>query len=311
MSDRLLKFLFHGAPVRGEVVQLDTAWPRMIQFHDYPAPVTALLGQMTAALALLAANIKFNGALTLQIHGDGPVRLLVAECQPDFKLRATAKLAEGATIAADASLRELVNLHGNGRCAITLDPRDRLPGQQPYQGVVSLAGESIAAALENYMRQSEQLDTRLWLAANGQVAAGVLLQKLPTEGGTAAGTASGTIAEPDTDAWPRALTLAETLTPDEMLSVPADTLVRRLFWQEQLQHVPPVTPQFECSCSRERIGRMLRSMGRAEVESIVAERGDVEITCDFCNARQVFDAVDVGQLFATGSTDEPAGERPH
>jgi molecular chaperone Hsp33 len=306
MSDRLLKFLFHGAPVRGEVVQLDSAWQRMIRFHDYPAPVTALLGQMTAALALLAANIKFNGALTLQIHGDGPVRLLVAECQPEFKLRATAKLAEGATIAADATLRELVNRHGNGRCAITLDPRDRLPGQQPYQGVVSLAGESIAAALENYMRQSEQLDTRLWLAANGEVAAGVLLQKLPTEGGTAA-------AAPvtDDDAWPRALTLAETLTPDEMLSVPADQLVRRLFWQEQLQHVPPVTPQFECSCSRERIGRMLRSMGRTEVDSIVAERGEVEITCDFCNARQVFDAVDVGQLFATGSTDEPAGERPH
>ncbi len=244
MSDRLLKFLFHGAPVRGEVVQLDSAWQRMIRFHDYPAPVTALLGQMTAALALLAANIKFNGALTLQIHGDGPVRLLVAECQPGFKLRATAKLADGASIAADATLRELVNRHGNGRCAITLDPRDRLPGQQPYQGVVSLAGESIASALENYMRQSEQLDTRLWLAAHGQVAAGVLLQKLPTEGGTAGGTpgdAAGASAaagggtggrtEFDADAWPRALTLAETLTPDELLSVPAEQLVRRLFWR--------------------------------------------------------------------------------
>jgi molecular chaperone Hsp33 len=303
MSDTLLKFLFRDAPVRGEVVQLDAAWRRMIQFHDYPAPVVALLGQMTAAAALLAANIKFNGALSMQIHGDGPVKLLVVECQPDFRLRATAKLREGAVIAADAGLSSLVNAHGKGRCAITLDPRDRLPGQQPYQGVVPLEGDSIAAALENYMRQSEQLDTRLWLAANGEVAGGLLLQKLPQEGGRS--------GPQDEDAWPRALTLAGTLTPDELLTVAAPALVRRLFWQEQLQHAPAATPQFECSCSRERIGRMLRTMGREEVDSIITERGSVEVTCDFCNARQVFDAVDVGQLFATGSTEEAAADRPH
>jgi len=306
VADRLLKFLFHRAPVRGEVVQLDDAWQRMIRYHDYPAPVLALLGQMTAAAALLAANIKFNGALTLQIHGDGPVRLLVVECQPDFKLRATAKLLEGANIAADASLTDLVNVGGRGRCAITLDPRDRLPGQQPYQGVVPLEGDSIATALESYMRQSEQLDTRLWLAASGESAAGVLLQKLPREGGTA-----GTGGTVDDDAWPRATTLAATLTRGELLSVPADTLVHRLFWDEELQHAPAAMPQFSCSCSRERIGRMLRSMGRDEIDSILAERGAVEVTCDFCNARQVFDAVDVGQLFATGQTLAAGTERPH
>jgi molecular chaperone Hsp33 len=307
VADRLLKFLFDRAPVRGEVVQLDAAWQRMIRFHDYPAPVISLLGQMTAAAALLAANIKFNGALTLQIHGDGPVRLLVVECQPDFRLRATAKLQADVSIAADAGLAQLVNLHGRGRCAITLDPRDRLPGQQPYQGIVPLEGESIATALENYMRQSEQLDTRLWLAASSTTAAGILLQKLPREGGTNVACAG----EEDDDAWPRATLLASTLTPDELLAVPADGLVQRLFWEEQLQHAPPATPQFACSCSRERIGRMLLSLGRPEVDSILAERGEVEITCDFCNARQTFDAVDVGQLFATGQTVSATSERPH
>lgn len=305
MSDRLLKFLFQGAPVRGELVQLDAAWQRMIQYHDYPPAVIALLGEMTAALALLAANIKFNGALTLQVHGDGPVRLMVVECQPDLQLRATAKLVPDAVIADDAGMRALVNQHGLGRCAITLDPRERLPGQQPYQGVVPLAGDSIAAALESYMRQSEQLDTRLWLAANGDVAAGLLLQRLPQEGGVSAAAA-------DDDAWPRAQMLAATVTPGELLTVGIDTLMQRLFWQEKLQHAPPTSPQFVCNCSRERIGRVLLSIGRDEVDSIIAERGEVEITCDFCNAQQRFDAVDVGQLFATGSAVEPAPpSRPH
>jgi molecular chaperone Hsp33 len=309
VADRLLKFLFRGAPVRGEIVRLDEAWQRMTRFHDYPPAVTALLGQMTAAAALLAANIKFNGALTLQVQGDGPVRLLVVECQPDFRLRATAKLREGAAIAADAALTDLVNAHGSGRCLITLDPRDRLPGQQPYQGVVPLAGDSIAAALESYMQQSEQLETRLWLAANGTTATGVLLQKLPREGGTAGLAAAG--ADDDGDAWPRACVLAGTLQPDEMLDASAETLVQRLFWEEQLDHMAPAAPTFACSCSRERIGRMLLSMGRAEVDDIVAEHGQVEVTCDFCNARQTFDAVDVGQLFATGQTQGADTERPH
>lgn len=308
MADRLLKFLFRGAPVRGEIVRLDEAWQRMTRFHDYPPAVTTLLGQMTAAAALLAANIKFNGALTLQIQGDGPVRLLVVECQPDFRLRATAKLREGAAIAADATLADLVNAHGSGRCLITLDPRDRLPGQQPYQGVVPLAGDSIAAALESYMQRSEQLETRLWLAANGSSATGVLLQKLPREGGTAGLTAMGT---EDDDAWPRACVLAGTLTTDEMLAASAETLAQRLFWDEKLDHMAPAVPQFACSCSRERIGRMLLSMGRTEVDDIIAEQGQVEVTCDFCNARQTFDAVDVGQLFATGQTQGADTDRPH
>jgi molecular chaperone Hsp33 len=303
VTDKLLKFTFHNAPVRGEVVRLEEAWQAMIEHHGYPAPVMRLLGEMTAAAALLASNIKFSGSLIMQIHGDGPVQLLVVECQSDLRLRATAKIRTDATITPDAGMRELVNVSGQGRCAITLDPTDRLPGQQPYQGIVSLRGNSIAQAIENYMRQSEQLESRLWLAANERCCAGVLLQKLPGDGGRASGT--------DVDAWERTTTLAATLTTHELLSVAPDTVTRRLFWQEQLDHYRPVVPRFECRCSRDRIGRMLLSLGRAEVDSIIAEMGSVEVTCDFCNARQAFDVIDVTQLFRTGSANDAAATTPH
>jgi len=305
MSDTLLKFLFQGAPVRGGVVRLDSAWRQMTEFHDYPSAVTKLLGEMTAAAALLATNIKFNGALILQIHGDGPVKLLVVECQADLRLRATAKLNEDVA-PGDTGLQSLVNTRGRGRCVITLDPIDRLPGQLPYQGVVPLEGDSIAQALEAYLQRSEQLDSRLWLAADAGAAAGLLLQKLPHEGGRADSTMT------DEDAWTRTTTLAATLSRDELLSVAPDALTHRLFWQEKLEPYAPLAPRFECSCSRDRIGRMLVSLGRDEVEDIVAAQGRVEVTCDFCNARRVFDAVDVGQLFFTGSTAEPSlSRRPH
>lgn len=304
MNDTLLKFLFDRAPVRAEAVHLRQAWQQMIALHDYPAPVARLLGEMTAAAALLSTTIKFNGALILQIHGDGPVKLLVVECQPDLALRATAKLRAGARVADDAGLRELVNAGGHGRCAITLDPRDPQPGQQPYQGIVPLEGASIAQALEGYMRRSEQLDTRLWLAADADAAAGLLLQRLPREGGRAGADDHGQL-------WERALMLAGTLTARELLALAPAELVRRLYWQERLDAVARFTPRFQCTCSRARIGRMLVSLGRDEVDSIVAEFGAVTVTCDFCNARHEFDAVDVEQLFSSGSTDAAAHDALH
>ena len=304
MSDTLLKFIFKAAPVRGEIVQLANAWREMTEHHAYPPAVTRLLGEMVAAAPLLAATIKFNGAQILQVHGDGPVKLMVVEVHPDMTIRATAKLRDHASIADDAGMKELINATGQGRCAITLDPKDRLPGQQPYQGVVSLEGESLAAALEAYMRQSEQLETRLWLAADSRVAAGLLLQKMPATGGTAAAAA-------DPDAWDRLQMLAQTVTPDELKSLaPAETM-RRLFWQEAPQASEPATPRFACTCSRERIGRMLHSLGRAEVDSIILELGAVHVTCDFCNREYEFDAVDAEQLFAAGSTELPDASRPH
>lgn len=303
MSDQLLKFLFRDAPVRGEIVRLQDAWQRIIANHQYPAPVMRLLGEMSAAAALLAANIKFDGTLILQIQGDGPVRLLVAEVRPQMRLRATAKLREGATLADGASLQSLVNPNDNGRCAITLDPTDRHPGQQPYQGVVPLQGETIAQVLQTYLQQSDQLDSRLWLAADERAAAGVLLQKLPREGGFA--------EVSDIDAWDRVNALTATITASELLDLEPAAIAHRLYWQEQLEHYTPVTPRFECTCSRGRIGRMLISLGQAEVESIVAEQGKVEITCDFCNARHVFDPIDIGQLFATGVAPDAQRQLRH
>jgi molecular chaperone Hsp33 len=191
-------------------------------------------------------------------------------------------------------MRDLINRNGRGRFAITLDPRDKLPGQQPYQGIVPLDGDSMAEVLQAYMRQSEQLDTRLWLAADDRVAAGLLLQALPGEGGKAGGG--------DADAWDRAVTLAQTIRGDELLALAPDDVLRRLFWQETLEHYPALAPRFACTCSRERIGRMLVSLGREEVDSIVEEQGTVTVTCDFCNRQYTFDAVDAAQLFKSGDT---------
>lgn len=302
MSDRLLKFLFRGAPVRGELVRVTDAWREMTAHHDYPAPVKRLLGEMVAAAALLASNIKFNGALVMQIHGDGPVKLLVVECQPDLALRATAKLGDE-SVDDEATMRALINRSGRGRFAITLDPRDPLPGQRPYQGVVPLDGESMADVIETYMRQSEQLETKLVLAADDEASAGLLLQRLPDHGG------SETVI--DADAWDRATTLGATLRSEELLRLTPENVARRLYGQEQLDHQATLAPRFACTCSRERIGRMLNSLGRDEVDSIIEELETVTVTCDFCNRQYSFDAVDVVQLFASGQTREGDKSQRH
>lgn len=295
MSDRLLKFMFKAGPVRGGLVRMDDAWQQMVTLHDYPAVVTRLLGEMVAAGALLATSIKFNGALVMQVHGDGPVKLLVVECLPDLAIRATAKIGSG-EISANATMRDLINRDGRGRFAITLDPRDQMPGQQPYQGVVPLDGESMSDVLQTYMRQSEQLETRLWLAADDRVSAGLLLQSLPAHGGASAG---------DADTWDRAVTLAQTITANELLQLPSDDVLRRLFWQETLDHYPALSPHFACTCSRERIGRMLVSLGVEEVDSILEEQGTVTVTCDFCSREYIFDPADAAQLFTNGDTLQP------
>ena len=259
---------------------------------SFPAAVEKILGELVAASALLSANLKFNGALVMQIHGDGPVSLLVVECDADLKVRATAKLAEGAVVADDATLTELVNRNGNGRFAITLDPKDKLPGQQAYQGIVPLDGASVAVVIENYMMRSEQLDTRMWLAADDQVSRGLLLQKLPGVGGVHAP------SEDTLEAWERTVMLASTLRPDELLSTDIQTVMRRLFWEETIRVFDPLHPVFHCSCNRERVGNMLKMLGQEEIDSAIAELGHLGIDCDFCGQHYDFDKVDCAQLFA-------------
>jgi molecular chaperone Hsp33 len=246
---------------------------------------------MMAAAALLSANLKFDGTIIMQIHGDGPVQLLVVECDAALRLRATAKLAEGAAVDEHASLQQLVNAHGEGRFAITLDPADKKPGQQAYQGIVALEGESVATVIENYMMRSEQLDTRLWLAADAKVSRGLLLQKLPGDGGKAA-------PQADTDVWNRTVTLASTLTTQELLGTDIMTLLQRLYWEETVRVFDPRHPAFHCGCSREKVGNMLKMLGREEIDSALADLGKLDVNCDFCGQAYLFDAVDCRQLFA-------------
>lgn len=314
----LHKFLFDGLPVRGMLVRLTESWRELLSRREpgqeYPPELRDLLGQMSAAAVLMQSNIKFNGALVLQIFGDGPVKLAVAEAQHDLSYRATAKCI--GAVAPGASLEAMVNLRGQGRCAITLDPKDRQPGQQPYQGVVPLHGDQreplqkMSEVLEHYMLQSEQLDTRLVLAANGEVAAGLLIQRMPVEG---EGNLEGRRNEDDiglSEGFNRIAMHAATLTAEELLTLDADTILRRLFWEETVTRFEPQVPRFACTCSRERVGEMLRGLGREEADSVLAERGDIEIGCDFCGRHYRFDAVDVGALFTPGGNpadDAPAG----
>jgi molecular chaperone Hsp33 len=314
VDDELHKFIFEGLPVRGMLVRLGPSWreslSRRAALGAYPAPVRVLLGEMAAAATLMQATIKFDGALILQVFGDGPVKLAVAEVQPDLGYRATAKVI--GDVAGGAGLEAMLNVHGKGRCAITLDPQDRSGGTQPYQGVVGLQGDAgeplqaLAAVLEHYMLQSEQLDTRLLLAANDDGAAGLLIQRLPIQG-------EGNLEREHRDdeigvneAFKRIALLTATLTRDELLILDAETLLRRLYWEEDVRRFDPLRPRFACRCSRERVRGMLLGLGTDEVRGIVAERGVVEVGCEFCGLQYRFDAVDVGELFTPGR-DQPPG----
>jgi molecular chaperone Hsp33 len=289
---------------------------------------------MAAAGVLMQSNIKFNGSLIIQIYGDGPVKLAVTEVQPDLAFRVTAKVV--GEMPARAELDTLLNVHGKGRCAITLDPKERFPGQQPYQGVVALHGDQreplhhLSEVLEHYMLQSEQLDTKLILAANDDIATGLLIQRLPVEGvGNLGGRASagppqagptpsgGSMAQPAwgrsshedeigiNEAYNRIAHLTATLTRDELLTLDADTILRRLYWEEKVIRYEPVQPRFACTCSRERVGNMLKSLGREEIDGIIVEQGRVEIACDFCGVKYHFDPVDVGELFTPDIRQAP------
>ncbi len=321
----LHKFIFEGLPVRGMLVRLTDSWQEVLARRANAAdafapPVRALLGEMAAAGVLMQSNLRFDGALVLQMFGDGPVKLAVAEVQDDLAFRVTAKVV--GEVADTAQLEAMLNVHGAGRCAITLDPKSRRPGQQPYQGVVALHGDMreplqhLGEVLEHYMLQSEQLDTRLILAADDNVAAGLLIQRLPVQG---QGNLQGAQRNEDLigldESFNRLSLLAGTLTREELLTLDADTILRRLFWEEPLRRFPALRdesgPRFACSCSRERVGSMLRGLGRPEVDGILAEQGRVEIACDFCGLKYHFDPVDVGGLFTPPGQQAPGSSTTH
>jgi molecular chaperone Hsp33 len=309
-KNEIHRFLLQEAPIRGESVRLTTEWKEVVNRHNLPLAVQRALGELTAAAVLLSAALKFDGALILQILGDGPVHLVVVESNSvaasvgelGTKFRATAKLRESvdaSTIDAAATFKELVNPFGTGRFVMTLDPRIKLPGQQTYQAIVPLEGNSVAEVIAGYMARSEQVPTRLWLAADKDQASGLLLQKLPSEGGSIALKAVDAQKAIADESWARLEQLADTVGQDELLVTDPEQLMHRLFWQEPMRSLDQRTCYFGCSCTREKVGNMLQTLGLPEVEGILSEREKVQVNCDYCNTAYEFDAIDCAALFSS------------
>lgn len=287
--DHLYRFMFEHANVRGEIVQLDDTYHAVLERRDYPPVLRTLVGEALAAAALLTATLKFRGSLSLQAQGQAGLRLLLVQAGSDGGLRALARWEDDLPDKGD-----LATLCRDGHLAITIDPED---GRNRYQGIVGLEEGGLGAALDHYFEESEQLATRVWLAADGQRAAGLLIQRLPGE-------------DPDADAWNRAETLAETITERELLQLSVTTILQRLYHEEDLRLFDPTPYRFHCGCADGRIESMLQSLGRAEADSIVAEQGHIEVTCEFCGQVYRFDAVDVATLF-DATADAPDSSTRH
>jgi molecular chaperone Hsp33 len=279
--DSLRRFIFEGLQVRGEIVRLGAAWRQVLEHQDYPPAVRAVLGEALAATVLLASTLKFDGTLTLQLQGDGPMHLLVAQCTNQGAVRGLAKW-EG-----DTRGLSLAALAGDARLAITIE---RGAGKDRYQGIVPVSGESLADCLDHYFAGSIQVPTRLWLATGTERSAGMLLQRLPES-------VPGR-RESEDDDWERLLALAGTLRAEELLGLGHRELLGRLFAEDDVRLFGEEPVTFACSCDRERVATTLRMLGRAEIGQLIAERGLVEVRCEFCNRPYRFDPVDAEALFA-------------
>jgi molecular chaperone Hsp33 len=300
--DSMHRFVFEHYPIRGHLVHLDAAWRALIEHREYPDAIRRILGEAVAASLLLAATVKFDGVLSLQLQGDGPVHLLLAQCTSGLGVRGLARYREGddpLRIGTGAS--SIGDLIGAGNLTVTLETGD---AAQRYQGIVPISGDRLADSLQVYFENSEQLPTRLWLHADAQGASGMLLQRLP-----GASAARATAAEVD-DAWRRVQLIGDTLTPEELRTLTDAEILHRLFNEDDLRLFEPAPVYFRCRCSRERVGGMLQSLGETETRAVLEERGEVEVRCDFCNRAYVFDAVDVARLFNAGVASD-AGGRVH
>jgi molecular chaperone Hsp33 len=305
MHDRdcMHRFVFEHYPIRGHLVHLDAAWRALIEHREYPEGIRNLLGEAVAASLLLAATIKFEGVLSLQLQGDGFVHLMLAQCTSGLGVRGLARYQEDAERLPDAAsdpTARVGDLIGAGNLTVTLETDD---GAQRYQGIVPISGERLAESLQGYFENSEQLPTRLWLYADAQGASGMLLQRLPGEGGSGSQVEA---AEVD-DAWRRVQLIGDTLTHEELRTLTDQEILRRLFNEDDLRLFEPSPVYFRCRCSRERVAGMLQGLGEAETRAVLAERGEVEVRCDFCNRAYVFDAVDVARLFNAGASSDGGG----
>ncbi len=299
-SDQVRRFLFEQRPVRGHWVHLESVWRELRAHRAYPQPVRELLGEAVAAAVLLAATLKFRGTLTLQLQGSGAVNLLVAQCTHDFRLRAVARFDEDqvarlqAATAATGAFRALVG--GDGRLTVTVEADER---STRYQGIVPLGRDSMARSLEAYFASSEQLPTRVLLAADDTRVAGLLLQKLPAAG-------EGEWSEP-VGTWQEAERGMQRLAPGDLLAAPVEPLLLRSFPGQDLRLFRGSPVRFECRCSTGRVAGVLRALGAGEMRDILREQGAVTVTCEFCHRPYRFDSIDIEALF---TEDPAAGDTP-
>ena len=289
-TDVLVRFLLERAQLRGALVRLDSTWQRVRERADYPPAVAALLAQALTASALFTGNIKFEGSLSIQLKGAGALSLLFAECTHAGELRGLARWQ------GDPPADFHLSAAGEPLLAITIE--NATTGQR-YQGVVPCEGDDVATLFERYFERSEQLPTRVLLATDGERCAGLMLQQLPAPAATA-----------DADAWNRAAHLLATLTPGELIAVPPDRLLHRLFHEESVRVLARQPLRFGCRCSRERVAAVLRTLGREEASASVQADGRIEVTCEFCNTRYHFDAVDIEQVFRD-PTGTPSSAAEH
>lgn len=273
------KFIFEQADIRGEIVHLDSAYRDILAIHQYPPGVARLLGEFLAASVLLSTTIKFEGRLVLQAQDGAELSLMMAECSNTLEVRGIARGAQSATG------EDFPELLAGGHLAITIEPHE---GQR-YQGIVSLDGGSLAACIENYFENSEQLATRLWLASNAQAAAGLLLQQLPEQ-------VTRDTAERERQ-WEHACTLAETVEKSEVLELAQEALLYRLFHEDRVRLFRGNPVRFACSCSRERCHNALLSIGPTELVRLLDEDGEVKMDCEFCNAQYRFERSDFADQF--------------
>lgn len=300
-ADSLRRFVFERYPFRGQVVHLGPAWRAMMEHHEYPDEIRDSLGEAAVATVLLASTLKFHGQLSLQLRGTGPMHLMLVECSDGLAVRGVARFREA------PPTRDLRVLSGDGTLTVTLEGEDLA---NRYQGIVPLAAERMQDCLREYFETSEQLPTRLWLRADAEQASGLLVQRLPLTSRPASATESGSggISEEEVeDAWQRVQLVAGTVTDAELASLPDRDLLRRLFAEDDVRMFEAAPVFFRCRCSRERVETMLKSLGRDEIEGVLAERGSVEVRCEFCSRAYRFDAVDVGALFKEAARSGGAG----
>ncbi len=290
--DTLSTLLFSNAGCRAQIVRLEHAWEKIVAHHDLPKPVQQLLGELVAASVLLSASLKFNGSLIIQLQGDGPVKLMVAECNNHLGIRATVKLSPKHKISDAHTFKQLVNQHNKGLCVLVLDPHNRQPGQQPYQGVVSLEGNNMAQALEAYMSHSEQLNTKIHLVSSAHTVAGLLIQQMPEHGGK---THKKNTVDPD--GWNTVIALTETIQTDELLQLAPQEVAYRLYHELEPEVLAERTPKFECTCSRSKVSNMLLRLGEPEIKEALREQNHLDIHCEFCNAAYHFTEAQCLKLF--------------